>query len=96
MSARKRLSFWPGETVRVRVSFADEAGAGVTVGGVVFSARDPAGAAVSLTPTSETASTYYADVPVTLAGDWAVRATCATPTPAAVEVSFSVVPSSVI
>jgi hypothetical protein len=96
MSQRRRLSFWPGETVRVRVQFADEAGAGVTVGEVVFTARDPAGAAVSLTPQEETASTYYADVPVTLAGDWAVRATCATPTPAAVEVSFSVVPSNVI
>jgi hypothetical protein len=96
MSQRRRLSFWPGETVRVRVAFSDEAGAGVTVGGVVFSARDPAGAAVSLTPTSESASTYFADVPVTMAGDWAVRATCAVPTPAAVEVSFSVVPSHVI
>lgn len=96
MSARKRYSFWPGETVRVRVTFEDEAGAGVTVSGVAFTSRNPAGVTAALNPQAETASTYYADVPVATAGEWAVRATCSGPKSSAVEVSFTVLTSTVV
>jgi hypothetical protein len=87
---------WPGETARVRVTFSDEAGEGVTVTGVTFTSRSPAGTTAALTPQAESASTYYVDVPVATAGDWAVRATCSGPTASAVEVSFTVRPSTVI
>jgi hypothetical protein len=93
---RRRQLCWPGETVRLRAPFVDETGAPVTVSGVEFLARDPAGAVVSLTPQQESPSTYYADMVVTLPGDYAVRATCAAPTSAADEKLFSVVPSNVI
>jgi hypothetical protein len=96
MSARRRLAFWPGETVRVRVTFADENGSNVPVSGVVFTSRNPAGATTALTPQAETSSTYYADVPVSHVGEWAVRATCSAPSTSAVEVSFTVRPSTVI
>lgn len=96
MTTRRRLSFLSGETARVRVTFADEAGVGVTASGVAFSARSPSGAVSSLAHVAESASTYYADVAANAAGDWAVRATCSGPTASAVEVSFTVVASVVV
>lgn len=96
MSARRRLSFVTGETARVRVTFADENGTGVTASGVAFTARSPSGAVSSLAHVAESGSTYYADVAASAAGDWAVRATCSGPTASAVEVSFTVVASVVV
>jgi hypothetical protein len=96
MSNRTRLAFWPGETVRVRATFANETGAGVTATGVAFTARAPTGSTSALTPVPESASTYYADLTVTEPGDYAVRATCAGPSAAAAEVEFSVGASRVL
>jgi hypothetical protein len=96
MSQRKRLAFWLGETVRVRVRFSDGADADVPVTGVSFASRAPDGSTVSITPEAESSATYYADVAANAAGEWAVRATCTGPSAAAVEVSFTVQPSNVI
>jgi uncharacterized protein YfaS (alpha-2-macroglobulin family) len=96
MSQRKRLAFWPGETVRVQVRFSDGADADVTVSGVTFTARAPDGTTVNITPETTSPASYYADVAANTAGEWAVRATCTGPSAAAVEVSFTVQPSNVI
>jgi len=96
MSQRKRLAFWPGETVRVQVRFSDDVDADVTVSGVTFIARAPDGTTASLSPEAVSPATYYADVAANAPGEWAVRATCTGPSAAAVEVSFTVQPSLVI
>ena len=92
--------FWPGETVRIRVIFAGEDGQPVTVTGVAMSYRAPSAVA----PTSIAASSiiedgpgaYYTDLPLPTPGEWALRATCTTPTASAVEVGFSVLQSAVV
>lgn len=92
--------FWPGETVRVRVTFAGEDGQPTAVTGVAMSYRAPG----ATTPTSIAAGSivadgtgvFYTDLPLPSSGDWAVRATCATPTASAVEIGFSVLPSAVL
>lgn len=88
--------FVPGETVRVRVTFADEADAAVPVTGVGFSVRNPAGTVTASAAVQETPSRYHTDVVVNAAGDWAVRATASSPSSSAVEVQFSVAPSLVL
>ena len=95
MSRRRLEQFFPGETVRIRVTFADDADAAVAVSGVGFSVRNPAGTVSASAAVQETASSYYTDVVVNAAGDWAVRATASTPSSSAVEVQFSVVASLV-
>lgn len=95
MSRRRLEQFFPGETVRIRVTFADAADAAVSVSGVGFSVRNPTGTVAASAVVQETASSYYTDVVVNAAGDWAVRATASTPSSSAVEVQFSVVPSIV-
>lgn len=94
--SRRLQQFVPGETVRVRVSFTDEADAPVTVSGVAFSVRNPAGTVTNSAAVQVTPSTYYTDVPASVAGDWAVRATASSPTGSAVEVQFTVTPSLVL
>ena len=92
--------FWPGETVRIRVIFADEDSQPTTVTGVAMAYRAPSAVA----PTSIAASSiiedgpgaYYTDLPLPTPGDWAVRATCTTPTASAVEVGFCVLQSAVL
>ena len=92
--------FWPGETVRIRVIFAGEDGQPTTVTGVAMAYRAPGATA----PTSIAASSiiedgpgaYYTDLPLPTPGDWAVRATCSTPTASAVEVGFAVLQSVVV
>ena len=92
--------FWPGETVRVRVIFAGEDGQATAVTGVAMSYRAPS----ATTPTNIAAGSivsdgpgaYYTDLPLPTPGDWAVRATCTTPTASAVEVGFAVLQSVVV
>ena len=96
MSRRRLQQFFPGETVRIRVTFADEADAAVPVTGVAFSVRNPAGTVAASAAVQETSSRYYTDVVVNAAGDWAVRATASSPSSSAVEVQFSVAPSLVL
>lgn len=92
--------FWPGETVRVRVTFRAEGGAAVAVAGVAFSYRAPGAAAPVAVDAGDIVldgtGVYYTDLPLPTSGDWAVRATCATPTASAVEIGFSVLPSAVL
>lgn len=94
--SRRLQQFVPGETVRVRVSFTDEADAPITVSGVAFSVRSPAGTVTNSAAVQVNASTYYTDVPASAAGDYAVRATASGPTGSAVEVQFTVTPSLVL
>ena len=96
MSRRRLQQFFPGETVRIRVTFADDADAAVPVSGVGFSVRNPAGAVSASATVQETPSAYSTDVVVNAAGDWAVRATASGPSSTAVEVQFSVAPSLVL
>jgi nitrogen fixation protein FixH len=96
MSRRRLQQFFPGETVRVRVSFSDDADVPVTVSGVGFSVRTPSGTVTSSPAVQVDASTYYTDVSASVAGDWAVRATASAPSSSAVEVQFSVAPSLVL
>ncbi len=92
--------FWPGETVRVRVTFVGEDGQPTAVMGVAMAYRAPSATA----PTSIAASSIiedgpgadYTELPLPTPGDWAVRATCTTPTASAVEVGFSVLQSAVV
>ncbi len=92
--------FWPGETVRVHVTFVGEDGQPAAVAGVAMSYRAPG----SASPTTISADaivpdgqgTYYADLPLPTSGDWAVRATCTTPIASAVEVGFTVLQSAVL
>ena len=93
---RRLQQFVPGETVRVRVSFTDEADAAVAVSGVGFSVRSPSGAVTASAAVQVSANTYYTDVAASVAGDWAVRATASTPSSSAVEVQFTVTPSLVL
>jgi hypothetical protein len=58
--------------------------------------RTPAGTVAASAAVQETASSYYTDVVVNAAGDWAVRATASGPSSSAVEVQFSVAPSLVL
>jgi hypothetical protein len=92
--------FWPGETVRVTVTFADETGMPTAVAGVQFLYRAPDASSPTAIPTGSILQTgtgvYHVDLPLASAGDWAVRATCATPTASAVEVGFTVLPSAVL
>lgn len=94
--SRRLQQFFPGETVRVRVSFTDEADAAIAVTGVAFSVRTPAGAVTASAAVQVNANTYYTDVAASVAGDWAVRATASTPSSSAVEVQFTVTPSLVL
>lgn len=94
--SRRLQQFFPGETVRVRVSFTDEADAAVAVSGVAFSFRAPDGTVTASAAVQVNASTYYTDVPASVAGDYAVRATASSPTASAVEVQFTVAPSLVL
>ena len=96
MSRRRLEQFFPGETVRVRVSFSDDADAPIAVSGVGFSVRSPSGAVTSSAAVQVDPSTYYTDVSANAAGDWAVRATASAPSSSAVEVQFSVAPSLVL
>jgi hypothetical protein len=92
--------FWPGETVRIRVHFVGEDGQPTTVTGVAMSYRAPgATAPTSIAPgsiTEDDTGAYYTDLPLLTPGDWAVRATCSTPTASAVEVGFCVLQSTVL
>lgn len=92
--------FWPGETVRVTVSFVDEAGQPLDVDGVEFKYRAPGSSSATTisggSVVEESVGVFHADLPLPTAGDWAVRATCATPTASAVEIGFSVLPSAVL
>jgi nitrogen fixation protein FixH len=94
--SRRLQQFVPGETVRVRVSFTNEADAPIAVAGVAFSVRNPAGTVTASAAVQIDASTYYTDVAASVAGDWAVRATASSPTGSAVEVQFTVTPSLVL
>jgi nitrogen fixation protein FixH len=96
MSRRRLQQFFPGETVRIRVTFSDDADAPIAVSGVGFSVRAPAGTVAASAAVQVDASSYYTDVVVNAAGDWAVRATASAPSSSAVEVQFSVAPSLVL
>jgi nitrogen fixation protein FixH len=92
--------FWPGETVRVRVTFRDEAGDAVAVAGVAFAYRAPGASSSEAVAegaiVQDGTGVYYTDLPLPTSGDWALRATCATPTTSAIEIGFSVLPSAVL
>ena len=92
--------FWPGETVRVRVTFVGEDGQLAAVAGVAMSYRAPGAASPTAIPASvivaDGPGTCYTDLPLPTSGDWAVRATCTTPTATAVEVGFTVLQSAVL
>lgn len=89
--------FWPGETVRVTVDFADLAGAALVPVGATISARRPDGVVVqgTVVPVQGVTGSYYADFVVALPGTWAVRCACTGPTAAAVEQEFVVAQSLV-
>jgi hypothetical protein len=92
--------FWPGETVRLRVKFTGEDGEPTTVAGLAMSYRAPGATSPTAIPASvivaDGPGSYYTDLPLPTSGDWAVRATCTTPTASAVEVGFSVLRSAVV
>ncbi len=88
--------FWIGETVRARFVFTDpDTGGTVTPSGVVVRARKPNGMIVSYAA-SVSGNTAIADIPTDVAGDWWVRATATSPSPAAEEVMFTVVQTNII
>ena len=91
--------FFPGETVRVAITFSDAAAEVVDVAGVGVSWRRDGGAAVTVNPLEIVQlgeGRFRTDITVTEPGEYAVRATCATPSSAATEEIFVVVPSRVI
>lgn len=92
--------FWPGETVRVRVTFVGEDGQPAAVAGVAMFYRAPGSASPTTIPAGaivpDGPGAYFTDLPLPTSGDWAVRATCTTPTASAVEVGFTVLQSAVV
>lgn len=92
MSIRPR--YWIGQTVRLRVSFTDEAGDALAVTGAALVVQPPNGSAQSVSISANGVGVFTADVAGTVAGEWRWRATCAGPQTAASEGSFVVVPSA--
>ncbi|UXQ89116.1 hypothetical protein [Synechococcus phage MinM1] len=89
--------FWIGEMVRVAVVFTDLAGAPMAPLGVQIRARKPDGTVHSYAVLDGALpSEKGADIAADQAGSWYVRASCAGPTPAAVEATFTVAASEVI
>lgn len=90
-------SYWFGETVRIRVAFTDDASAAADVAGAEMKAKAPDGT-VTVIPLEGDGGTglYRGDIVADQAGNWHVRATCATPSAAAAEAAFTVAASSVI
>lgn len=87
------MRFWPGETVRVEIAFTDGAGAAVAATGVAVQWRRDAEAPVAAAVVDNGGvGLFRADIVASEPGEYAVRATCAAPTSAAVEASFTVVP----
>ena len=94
--SRRLQQFFPGETVRVRVAFTDENDLPITVTGVAFAVRAPNGTVTPSGAVAVNTSTFYTDIIVNDAGDYAVRATASAPSSSAVEVQFSVAHSLVL
>lgn len=91
------MRFWIGETVRVRCTFTDEAGARITPTGVAFAARSKSGQHVAADPLATTeAGAFYADFTFELADVWYLRASCSGPTSAVVEDQIEVRASMVL
>lgn len=88
-------SYWLGETVRLRVTFTDEAGAALAVSGAAMAVKKPGGSTASVALTGDGDGKFYGDVPTDEAGTWFARATCSSPAGAAVEAQFTVRASNV-
>ncbi len=88
--------FFPGETLRVAIRFANDQDQPIGVSGVALHYRRDNEPVVTLDPSAITElgeGRYRADITLSEPGTYALRATCAAPTSAAIEDSFMVVPS---
>ena len=88
--------FFPGETLRVAIRFADDQDQPVSVSGVTLHYRRDNGPVVKLPIGAITelgAGRYRADITLTEPSIYALRATCDAPSTAATEDSIMVVPS---
>ncbi|MBK1656830.1 hypothetical protein [Paracraurococcus ruber] len=85
--------YYVGETARLRMTFADEAGAATDPTGLSVQARPPSGPALGgYAVVRESAGSYYVDLPVTLAGAWAVTWSWTGPVPSVTAQRFLAVP----
>ena len=88
--------FFPGETLRVAIRFADDQDQPVSVSGVALHYRRDNGPIVTLPTGAITelgAGRYTADITLAEPGIYALRATCDAPSTAAREDTVMVVPS---
>jgi hypothetical protein len=91
--------FWIGEALRVDASFSDQAGAPVAVTGVTAAYRRTGGEIVNVGSGSIEAvgpGVVRIGIQPDSAGDYWVRIAAANPTPAVVELRFSIVASNVL
>lgn len=84
--------YWQGQAVELRVSFTGAGGALVTAGGVAFRVRKPDATLVTVAAAEdpERASEWVGTVVADQAGEWTVKASCATPQPAVEQMTFVV------
>lgn len=90
--------FWIGEALRVDVTFTDAIGAAVPATGVAAAYRRIGGSVINVSAGNiNNPSTGVFEVSLTPsdAGDYWIRITSTAPTPAAVEVPFTVAASNV-
>jgi hypothetical protein len=91
--------FWIGESLRIDASFTDDAGVPVAADGVTAAYRRVSGEIVTVPSGSIEAAgvgTFRIAILPDTAGDYWVRIAAATPTPAVVELRFTIAASNVL
>lgn len=89
------MQYWQGQSVELRVLFADAAGVPLAAGGVAFRVKKPDGALSTVAASEDPAraNEWIGYVVADQAGVWTVKASCSTPRPAVEQQSFTVTAS---
>ena len=89
------IQYWQGQSVELRVLFADASGVPLAAGGVAFRVKKPDASLLTIAAFEDPARAHewIGYVIADQAGVWTVKASCATPRPAVEQQSFTVMAS---